>query len=295
MVSMPETEIVSFLKGILSNDDVMERDRETLSGKEIDILIPRYGFGIEYDGLYWHTEKFGKGKYFHIDKTTEAKKNGINLIHIFEDEWLYRKEVVKSKLKHILEKDYDLPRIMGRKCTIKEIKSSESSQFLEINHIQGKAYATVHLGAFYDGKLIGVMLFKKDGVTDGYWELNRFATDINYRCQGIGGKMFAYFISKYNPSLVKSFADRRWTFNEENNLYIKLGFKLDEILEPDYRYYINTKTKLERIHKFNFRKQILHKKYGFPLTMTENEMAEQLKAYKIWDCGLYKYVWTKDE
>ena len=25
--------------------------------------------------------------------------------------------------------------------------------------------------------------------------------------------------------------------------------------------------------------------------MTENEMAKQLNAYKIWNCGLIKYEW----
>ena len=54
---------------------------------------------------------------------------------------------------------------------------------------------------------------------------NRTASD------GIGGKMFSYFVKNYNPDYVKSFADRRWTLHNENNLYTKLGFKLDEILK----------------------------------------------------------------
>ncbi len=293
LVSLPETEIEDFLRQELVGEDVIRGDRKILSGKEIDILIPNRNFGVEYNGLYWHTEKFGKGKYFHIDKTNEANKNGVDLIHIFEDEWAYKKDIVKSKLKHILKTDYGLPRIMGRKCMIKEIKSHDSFDFLEKNHIQGKAYATVHIGAFYDGKLVGVMLFKKDGVKDGYWELNRFSTDINYLCQGIGGKLFSYFIKKYNPIYIKSFADRRWTLNKENNLYTKLGFKFDGALEPDYRYFLNNQAKLERIHKFNFRKQILHKKYDLPLDLTETQMTEKIGAYKIWDCGLYKYIWVK--
>ena len=35
----------------------------------------------------------------------------------------------------------------------------------------------------------------------------------------------------------------------------------------------------------------LNKKYGLPLTMTESEMTRKLGYYKIWDCGLIKYVW----
>ena len=38
-------------------------------------------------------------------------------------------------------------------------------------------------------------------------------------------------------------------------------------------------------------KNILHKKYGLPLTMSETEMTEKLGYVKIYDCGLIKYIW----
>ena len=135
------------------------------------------------------------------------------------------------------------------------------------------------------------MVFKRERKDSDKWELTRFATDITKHCIGVGGKLFKYFVQNYNPSEVKSFADRRWTLDKDDNLYIKIGFKLDKIIKPDYCY-INNKTSLS--HKFNFRKKILHKKYGLPLTMTETEMTEQLGYYKIWNCGLYKYLWKKE-
>lgn len=36
-------------------------------------------------------------------------------------------------------------------------------------------------------------------------------------------------------------------------------------------------------------KTVLNKKYNFPLTMTELEMAKALGYDRIWDCGLLKY------
>ena len=68
--------------------------------------------------------------------------------------------------------------------------------------------------------------------------------------------------------------------------------KLVEKLNPDYRY-ISDSNSRERIHKFNLRKKTLHNKYGFPIDLTEKEMAEKLGLYKIWNCGLYKYEWNK--
>ena len=103
--------------------------------------------------------------------------------------------------------------------------------------------------------------------------------------------MFSHFVRDVNPDTVISFADRRWTINSEDNLYTKLGFSLERKVSPDYRYYNSSVDKYKRLHKMGFRKEKLIKKYGFPNTMTEIEMARELGYDRIWDCGLFKYVW----
>lgn len=133
------------------------------------------------------------------------------------------------------------------------------------------------------------MSFRKLKNNEDDWELVRFTVSGEYNCIGVGGKLFSTFIKNENPNYVKSFADRRWTQNK-NNLYTNIGFTLEGIVPPDYRYVLNG---IERIHKFNFRKNILHKKYNLPISMTENEMVRKIGAYKIWDCGLLRYVWKK--
>jgi pyrrolidone-carboxylate peptidase len=67
---------------------------------------------------------------------------------------------------------------------------------------------------------------------------------------------------------------------------------VDKILLPDYKYI--KPNIIERYHKFNFRKQILNKKYKISLNdMTEKEMTQQLNFHRIYDCGLLRYVWKK--
>jgi hypothetical protein len=139
------------------------------------------------------------------------------------------------------------------------------------------------------------MALKNGNVTNNGWELVRFATDSSYIYQGVASKMFTYFIRHYDPDAVVSFADRRWTPWGDNNLYTKLGFELDKITKPDYRYYNEKVDKYKRFHKMSMCKVILHKKYGLPMTMTEIEMARELGYDRIWDCGLFKYVWRKGE
>ena len=288
--SSQEKEIVSFIKGLGFE---CSPNRKILHGKELDIFIPDKSLAIEFNGNLWHSEKFGKSKSYHLDKLNECNENGINLIQIFEDEYENHKDIVLSKIKHILGVDDNFCKIPGRKCTVQEIYKNDAEKFLNENHIQGFSNATVYLGAIFEGKIIGVMTFINEN--DGNWNLTRFASLNGYICQGVASKMFKYFVKNYEPSCVRSFADRRWTIQKENNLYTKLGFELDEILKPEYRYYNPQVDKFKRFHKFGFRKELLHKRYNLPITMTELEMTRELGYYRIWDCGLFKYVWRKGD
>ena len=285
-VSLQEQEIIEFLK---KNGVIFEERKRNLipnSHKEIDIFIPSKNIGIEYNGLRWHSDEFNKDINYHKNKTDECEKVGIRLIQIFEDEWVLKKDIVKSKLLHILGIE-NKNKIMGRKCFIKEISKEESKEFLENNHIQGYSRSTINIGAFHNDKLIGVASFIN--INEDY-VLNRLATDINFNCQGVCSKLISFFEKHYKYSKLITFGDRRWV--SKKNIYNILGFKIDGLVTPSYTY--RHGNKVERIHKFNLRKQILHKKYGLPLSMTEEEMTKSLKFYKIYDCGLIRYIKTKN-
>lgn len=289
--SAQEREIRQF---ILDNGLECKKNRSILNGKELDIFIPSKNLAIEFNGNKFHTEWFGgKTRQYHLQKTKMCNEKGIRLIHIFEDELYFSKEIVLNKIAHVLGIQQDLPRIMARKCQIQEITRDIAEDFLNTFHIQGFDPSTHYYGAYFENKLIAVMSFLKSRNNENNWELTRFASDFNYVCCGVGGKLFKHFIRKHNPSLVKSFADRRWTVDKRNNIYTQLGFGFDGYIPPDYRYYNPKIDKVRRFHKFGFRKQKLHKKYGLPLTMTESEMAKELGYDKIWDCGLFKFVWKR--
>lgn len=291
IISHNEIEIYEYLCEMLGRDKVVLRDRKVLNGAEIDIYIPHLHFGIEYHGLYWHSECGGKDRWYHYNKMKQCEEKGIRLIQIFEDEYIYHKQLVLSKISHILNITHICPKIAGRKCQIKEIGRDEAKEFLDNNHVQGYTNSSVRIGVYYQSVLIGVMTFSRKE-NENEWILNRFASDSKYICQGVGGKIFSYFVKKYNPETIVSFSDLRWGVDKENNLYTKLGFTLNSITKPDY-YYINIKNPKERIHKFNFRKGLLSKRHGLPTTMTEKEMCEMIGYAKIWNCGLLRYVWTE--
>lgn len=293
LYSSKENEIYGFLVKKLGEENVIQHDRIILGGrKELDIYVPSLKLAIEYNGLYWHSEATGKDKWYHYDKMKACEDKGIRLIEIFEDEYLNHKDIVINKLLHLIGKDNNKEKIGGRKCTVRRIENKEAEIFLEKYHLQGYGKATICYGAFFNEKLIGVMTFIK--WKDNEWELNRFATSYDYVCQGVGGKLFRSFVQENNPDYIKSFADRRWSSEVGGNIYEKIGFKKEEEEAPDYCY-LNLAKPDERIHKFNMRKQTLSKKYDLPMEMTENEMVEELGYTKIWNCGLIKYSWRKQE
>ena len=232
------------------------------------------------------------------NKTLLLKRNemclkyGYKYIQILEDEYKDNPGIVISKVIHILGLDDPIRKIPARKCTVQEIFKEDAERFLNENHIQGFVSSTVYLGAVFEGEIIGVMSFLNEN--RGNWNLTRFASLNGYICQGLASKMLKYFTRNYNPEYIRSFADRRWTLDKDNNVYTKIGFKLDEILKPEYRYYNPQVDKYKRFHKFGFRKATLHNKYGLPMHMTETEMTRELGYDRIWDCGLFKYVWRRD-
>ena len=292
--SQTENNLYTIIKQLLPNDNIQTRVRGIISPyQEIDILLKNKNIGFEYNGVRWHCEKFGKQQNYHLNKTEKCLQKGIKLYHIFEDEFILHRNIVIDKIKEILGVNQNKKTIGGRQCIISPIKNSVAKDFLTKNHIQGYTNSTIHIACFYNEEIMGVMSFRQEIKYKNNWELTRFATNSKYNCPGIGSKLFTFFVKNYNPDNVKSFADRRWTLDPNDNIYIKMGFKLSKIIKPDYRY-VSTKTGVNRIHKFNMRKKLLIKRYsnkGLTNEMTEKEMTEKLGFYRIWDCGLFKYVW----
>ena len=318
--SKVEAEILDFLKSILPNEKIIHNDRTQITPLEIDIYIPSKQFAIEYDSFHWHSEFTGnKNKKYHINKTLNAKKMGIRLVHIFEDEWAFKKEIVKNKLYHLLKVkkpnitnnnkffdtgvEMDDKAIFGRKCIIKEIDIKTATRFIQKHHIQGYGNCSIRLGAYYNGELVAVMSFgnrriamgiKNKNICKNEYELIRFCVG-DKNVVGIAGKLFNHFINSYKPEKITSYADRRWS--DETSFYGKIGFKLISLTAPNYFYFkqqdiIDNPFGWKKLHRFNFRKDVLHKKLQiFDPNLTEWQNM-QLNGYdRIWDCGHLKYEW----
>ena len=278
--------VLSFLdeKGVEYSLNFKVESKVTVTLRVGDTLIDLYKNKnlIDYNGYDYRTAL--------VNKKNRCITNGFKIIQIFEDEYKDNPDIVLSKIKHIIGIDEPLGKIQGRKCIISEIDKKEAEDFLNKNHIQGFVGSTIHIGAKFNGELIGVMSFLKE--RDNNWNLTRFASKNGYICQGVGGKLFTYFIRKYSPNEIRSFADRRWTLNRDNNVYTKLGFRFEYTTSPGYHYAIDDGC--ERIRREQFKKDNLSKKYNLSKELSEMEMAKQIGYGRIWDCGLFKYMWKRN-
>jgi len=293
-----EVEILEFIKSFYTKEIKINCTDVLSNHKELDIYIPAKKLAIEFDGLYWHSDINGKDKNYHLNKTIECLSKDIQLIHIFEDEWLYKHDIIESKLKYLLGYSKDLPKIRASKCFISEISSSDKNQFLNENHIQGEDKASIKLGLWYpindeEDRLVAVMTFCKPRKALGQnkkskydYELSRFATDIEFHVYGAFDKLFKYFKENYEWKSIITYADRRWS---KGGLYENTGFELDHVSEPNYWYCKNN----NRFHRFGFRKSELKTKFPdlYNESSTEFEIMDKTGYTRIWDCGnlVYSY------
>lgn len=271
--SITENEIYNYIKSIYKGNIIASyRD-----GLEIDILLPDLNIGFEFNGLYWHSGQY-KHKDYHIQKTIYFENKGIRIIHIWEDDWKNKQEILKSQIKNWIGKTQN--RIFGRKCQIMLVDNRISKNFLDSNHIQGSDRSIVRIGLFHKGELVSIMTFDNfEGrmkMEHGGWNLSRFCNKKEHVVIGGASKLFKFFIDNYKPRRIISYADRSWSKGE---LYDHLGFSIVSKSPPDYKYLV----KGVRRHKSNYRKSNLNTDTSESLEMKNRDIP------RVWDCGKIKF------
>ncbi len=271
-ISAAETDLFKFVSSI-TNQDAIRHFR--IDGTEYDILIPSKKLLIEYDGLYWHSEKAGYDKKKHLDKTIKAEANDYQLIHVFEDEWIKKRDIVESRLKSLFGAN---SRIYARKTEVVELSSKEAREFFNTNHIQGYTSSSVRLGLMSGGKIVAAMTFAKPRYDREYdWELIRFANNIGINVVGGAGKLLSAFRS-LNGGSILSYADRRWS---RGKVYESLGFEQIGTSSPSYWYFKGDLRK----NRQTFQKAKLKELPNYDAAKTEVDIMLEAGWNRIWDCG----------
>jgi very-short-patch-repair endonuclease len=281
-----ENELYDFIS--LNYSGHIFRNYRKIISKEIDIYLPHLKLAFEFNGLWWHSELY-KERNYHSNKTKECLEKGIQLIHIWEDDWDQRIEIVKSIILNKLGKS---KRIFARNCEVKEVNDNNIIRdFLETNHIQGFVGSSIKLGLFYNNELVSIMIFgslrKSLGQrpSDGSYELLRFCSKLGMSVVGGASKLLKYFTNNYNYNEIISYSDNS---RSDGNIYRKLGFKLENETVINYYWVVNG----IRIHRFNFRKDKLIKD-GYDPNKTEIEIMNERGFNRVFDSGSKKWIFKK--
>lgn len=284
--SIEELGLLTFLQNEYPGE-IVTNDRSIIAPYELDIYIPDKRIAIEFNGIFWHSDYNPRiDKFYHQKKSMLCRSKGIQLLHIWEDDWKYKQDIIKDFIRAKLGLITD--KIYARKCVAKEITSQEARGFVNDNHIQGYVNSTYKIGLFYQNELVSVMLVGNlrntmgSKPTSGHYEIYRMVSKMGLSVVGGFSKLLSYFEKTYNPEEIITYGDLCYT---EGNVYKQTGFEEVSLSQPCYSWVIKDR----RYHRSNFMKHKLIE-CKFDPTLTEDEVMRQRHAYKVWDAGKIKFT-----
>lgn len=93
IVSRSEMDFVQKLEMIIPNKEILTSVRTLISPYEVDVYIPELNVAIEFNGDYWHSDKFLipsheiTAEEYHLKKRNLCKEKGVTLFYVWESDW----------------------------------------------------------------------------------------------------------------------------------------------------------------------------------------------------------------
>lgn len=267
--SLPQKEIIEFIKNDLGVEDVLVNDRKTLkTGKEIDIFIKSLNSGIEFNGTYYHSSRINRDENYHQDKVISASDANVKMLNVFERDWIYNNDKVKLQIRNFLssvktDENFTIDKLL--KSEVIDFINNFVVSVININNISNKCF----YGVFNSGELIAIFSFDNETIEDFYSIENIYTVfdfienNIKYKyikTDLVDSSLFFYLKSKKYNILEISAPD---SFYEKNN---KIYFDLNKNI-----------IKSECGEKFN------------PSVSLEDNILSFAKFYKTNNCGFAKF------
>lgn len=274
--SKPELEIYEFVSSFIDESLIVNNKRT--SNIELDLHIPHLNKGIEFNGIHWHAEAQGKDYKYHINKKKFFGNLGIEVTFIWEDDWLYKKEICKSIIQNMIGFS---KKIYARKTKIRQVSEYDKNTFLIESHLQGACNSKWNLGLYEGDELVSLMTFgntRFEKNEEPTYELLRFCNKKGVSVVGGASKLLNHFRKLYNGNIV-SYANLDIS---NGNLYKKLGFDFIKYSGPSFWIFKGMK----RHNRAQFQKHLIDDGSG----RTANEILKSSGYNKVWNCGSNKYL-----
>lgn len=299
-----------WIKQVSKNDEnkkeILTNKYEIIQGKyfnagygkyQLDIYFPNINIGIEYDGNYWHSDKVIE-KNYQINKRKFFEDLGIKVVFIRSDEWRYNTEKLLNRILSILG-------IYARKSNARKmyidnnVSKYEADKLMEISHIQGKDNSSIKIGLrTKNGTLVSLMTFSKirnivkskEDLEIPTYELVRYCNYPNTIINGAFGKLLKEaekILKSMGIKRIKTFADRRFS-SDTDNIYLKNGFILSKISNPNY-VYVRKGLVYSRYECQKHKLKDLLGEENFDENLSEYENMTNNNFLRIFDCGNLVY------
>jgi hypothetical protein len=264
---------------------------------ELDVVVPEKMIAFEYCSLYWHNEHSPNPRthFYHRDKMRAAASLGYQLITVFEDEWLMRREQVEGVIRAKLNSPTEV--VGGRECIVQAVDLDRVVAFINLNHVQKLDRRPLAAwGLLHGDRMIAALTLepdnrrskKKNGKKQGAPKsvsLNRLCFAAGIRVSGGASKLFAVarqWAQEQKYASIVTWSDNRWS---DGRVYQTLGFTLARDGGPDYKY-VSVQNPHLRFGKETYKKS----RTGCPKGIHEDTWnLEQHGMARIWDCGLKRW------
>ena len=282
--SHKQAAVTDFIRSLSSNE-FLTNTKRIIKPYELDIYIQNNNLAIEFDGLFWHSSESGKSSSYHLDKYTKCKEKNIKLIHIFEDEWDFKSDIVKS----ILTKNISNNKIYisNLQYTISQISEKDERDFMMKNNIFDYTVSSISFGIYVNDNIISVMSFNKMKDKNEY-SIIRFCNKTFINIQDSFSILLSHFERIYHPSKISMYVDKRYFSGRSLS---SLGFIEFKHTKPKMN--IFNKLTLERININTFKQHLISDeslKYDKDKTLYDNIIGNNLNT--IYDCGGILYLKT---
>lgn len=263
----------------------------------VSIEMPFPYFFFSKQRLIIHCIPFNKGLTKILPDTCVSVSDawaamGIKVVHIWEDVWRAKNEVVQSRLRSLFGLSYRIP---ARLTEVRRIDKPTLDTFLKINHLQDSTTAKYKYGLFLPQRyfrvlekwtkkpefsllrhepsslLVAVASFSggknipRNAQTYRSFELIRFANVLDATVVGGLDKLLKAFIKEVHPDDIMTYADRDWSNGQS---YERLGFERLGTTPPQ-AFLVNPET--------------FEREYTTPESKLEN-------AVKVYNSGNIKYL-----
>ena len=222
--SKMELDLLSFIRNNYSGKIIS--NTKSVINNELDIYLPELNLAIEFNGLYWHSN-MEKNNTYHYDKFFECVSKNIYLIHVYEDDWLYKQDKIKSIILANIKTDDEYETII-----IDNYDNDLIKTFVENNYIYDYTKTDVNIVALCDNEIICVLMFNFS--ENEYEMLLPCFKNYNYSELTIRN-MIEYFINKYNSN-IRTFVDSSYIIK---NIYNELKFEKIFHYLPSFQYICN--------------------------------------------------------